>query len=189
MFGTKTIRWLSITALATTLSTALLLADTLPSFAEGTSATAPSAPPATVAIAVGHAVGIIVNHPAAPRLAPAPPAPPAGGGSSSGPVMTTPAWGSAFWHDQRATASESEDHVVQLAKDDLATRLGVQPDEIEVAKVTNVNWPDSSLGNPQPGLLYSQMVTPGYDILLQAGDQTYVYHSNTRDTVVYCGPA
>ncbi len=189
MFGTKKIRRLSITALSTLLSTTFLLASTLPSYAEGASTTAPAASQATVAIAIGHAVGIIVHPPAAPHLVPSPPAPPAGRGASSGPSMTAPASGSAIWRVQSAPTSDTEDHVVELARDDLASRLGVSPDEIEVVKVTSVNWPDSSLGNPQPGLLYSQTVTPGYDILLQVGDQTYVYHSNTRDTVVYCGTA
>ena len=37
-------------------------------------------------------------------------------------------------------------------------------------------WPDSSLGCPQPNTRYMQVTTEGYRIQLQAGDQVYTDH-------------
>ncbi|MGC8874503.1 MAG: hypothetical protein ACP5SI_08680 [Chloroflexia bacterium] len=69
---------------------------------------------------------------------------------------------------------------------DLAARLGVPGNEIAVLKVQEVDWPDSSLGCPQPGYAYLQVITPGYQILLQAQGQTYDYHTDRGQTFVLC---
>jgi hypothetical protein len=49
---------------------------------------------------------------------------------------------------------------------------------VTVVQVEAVEWPDSSLGNPQPDGVYLQVVTPGFRILLRAGAETYEYHSD-----------
>ena len=59
------------------------------------------------------------------------------------------------------------------------------PEEsILVESVEAVQWPDSSLGCPQPGMLYAQVVTPGYLIVLAVEDQTYEYHADLDRLVV-----
>ena len=47
-----------------------------------------------------------------------------------------------------------------------------------------VEWPDASLGNPQPGMVYAQVVTPGYKIILSARGQQYEYHSEHERLVL-----
>jgi hypothetical protein len=74
------------------------------------------------------------------------------------------------------TPSESEG-VVALARQDLAERLDLPLEQIRVASIESVRWPDASLGCPQPGMAYGQVVTPGYRIVLEAGGQQYSYHS------------
>ena len=69
---------------------------------------------------------------------------------------------------------------------DLSQILGLPVDEITVLSVEAVEWPDSSLGCPQPGMHYLQVVTPGYQILLQAQGKTYTYHAD-RQRAIYCG--
>lgn len=65
---------------------------------------------------------------------------------------------------------------VLAAKADLAQRLGASPDEIEVVEARQVTWPDTSLGCPEPGMMYAQVLTPGVLVrLLYAGDH-YRYH-------------
>ncbi len=49
-----------------------------------------------------------------------------------------------------------------------------------------VDWRDSSLGCPEPGKSYLQVITPGYRVVLQADGQTYEYHTNREDRAVLC---
>ena len=75
--------------------------------------------------------------------------------------------------------------LVEQARSDLSKMLGVALDEITVLSIKEVQWPDSSLGCPQPGMSYLTVVTPGYEILLQVGDKTYSYHAD-RKRAIYC---
>ena len=80
----------------------------------------------------------------------------------------------------RSEAQPEQDKtaVVQAAKEDLARRLKVRPESIELAgPVEEVTWPDSSLGCPEPGMVYAQVLTPGYRFQLQSGGKLYQYHS------------
>ena len=73
---------------------------------------------------------------------------------------------------------------VQAARDDLRTRTG-SADEAQVRLVEQIDWPDSSLGCPQPDMMYAQVITPGYRVVLALDDQEYVYHTTTS-RAVYC---
>ncbi len=59
---------------------------------------------------------------------------------------------------------------------DLAARLGVEPGEIAVESVQAETWPDASLGLPEPGMMYAQVVTSGHVVTLSCAGRTYVYH-------------
>ena len=65
-----------------------------------------------------------------------------------------------------------------LATEDLAGRLGVAVEKIAVLGVEAVEWPDTSLGCPQPGKMYTQAITSGYRIILKVGGEQYEYHSD-----------
>jgi hypothetical protein len=78
-----------------------------------------------------------------------------------------------------------ETDLVDQAKEDLVSRIKVAPDSIVLQSVEPVNWPDSGLGCPQPGMKYLMVVTPGYLIKLEAGGKIYEYHTGPRH-VVYC---
>ena len=67
---------------------------------------------------------------------------------------------------------------IALAKEDLAERLGVAVGKITVLGAEAVEWPDTSLGCPQPGKMYAQAITPGYRIILKVGGEQYEYHSD-----------
>lgn len=73
------------------------------------------------------------------------------------------------------------------AKLDLSRRMGIAIASVKVESVQAVEWPDASLGCPQPGMMYAQVITPGYRILLKAGDEAYEYHSDA-ERVVLCQP-
>ncbi len=76
--------------------------------------------------------------------------------------------------------------VVRLAKEDLAQRLSVAVDQIQLVSVEAVDWSDTSLGCPQPGMMYAQVITPGFRVILEAGGQRYEYHTDTGRFVVLC---
>jgi hypothetical protein len=58
--------------------------------------------------------------------------------------------------------------LVAQAREDLADRLSIAVDQISLTEVEAVEWPDASLGCPEPGKVYAQMVTSGYRIVLEA---------------------
>ena len=76
--------------------------------------------------------------------------------------------------------------LIEKAKEHLAQRLAVSTNEISVVEATSVMWPDSSLGCPQKGMVYTQVLTPGYLILLEHGGNTYEYHASSHDYVTTC---
>ena len=77
---------------------------------------------------------------------------------------------------------------VEAARQDLSGRLGMSVEDVEVQVVEAVEWSDASLGCPQPGMMYAQVITPGYRILLRAGGKTYEYHSDQKRAIL-CQPA
>ena len=87
--------------------------------------------------------------------------------------------------DSPSVPSEAE-KVVERAKIDLAQRKGVAKEKIVLIRVEYVDWPDTSLGCPEPGKVYAQVITPGYKILLSDGQEEYEYHSDKENNVVYC---
>lgn len=76
-----------------------------------------------------------------------------------------------------ATPGPGMRRLVDLARRDLAARLQVDPDHIEVLEARYVTWRDSSAGCPQPGTQYMQVLTNGTRIRLKVADKTYQYHS------------
>ncbi len=76
--------------------------------------------------------------------------------------------------------------VVKLAKEDLARRMNIDKEKIVVAEIESVDWSDASLGCPEPGKMYAQVITPGYRILLSYEKEKYKYHSDKENRVVFC---
>lgn len=70
--------------------------------------------------------------------------------------------------------------VVDIAKEDLSDRLNISVDDIRFIKQEAVDWPDASLGFPQKGMGYAQVITPGFRIILKADDKLYEYHSDYK---------
>ena len=75
---------------------------------------------------------------------------------------------------------------VRAAINDLVARLKIAPENVQVRSVQAVDWPDTSLGCPQPGMFYAQVITLGYKIVLSTGDRQVEYHADKRGRVVTC---
>ena len=75
---------------------------------------------------------------------------------------------------------------VTAAKTDLAARLRIRPEEIEVVKAEEATWRDGSLGCPQPGVEYLQALVNGMLIVLRVKGQEYEYHSGAGGKPMLC---
>ena len=76
--------------------------------------------------------------------------------------------------------------LVEQAREDLAQRLSVPVEQIAVLEAKAVVWPDASLGCPQPGMEYLQVLTEGLLIRLGIGPIQYEYHGGGRQDPFLC---
>jgi hypothetical protein len=76
--------------------------------------------------------------------------------------------------------------LIEKAKEDLAQRLPIATTEISLAKAEEVVWSNGSLGCPQPGMVYAEVLTPGYLILLKASKNDFEYHTDLQDAITFC---
>jgi hypothetical protein len=72
---------------------------------------------------------------------------------------------------------------VREARRLLAAQLGTSPDAITMVAIDPRDWPDTSLGCPEPGQTYAQVVTPGYRVVLAHSSRRYVFHTSTSHAV------
>lgn len=96
------------------------------------------------------------------------------------PVDTTP-------REMPAPGVPGDKHpMVEKVSLDLSERLDVDDDEIKLIKMEQVEWSDSSLGCPEPGAVYMQVITPGYLIILEVEGKLYEYHTDQNNIFVLC---
>ena len=76
-----------------------------------------------------------------------------------------------------ATLTPPEEEIVAEATALLAQRLGVADSEIALVSITAVDWPDASLGCPEPGMMYASVITPGYELVFDVAGQEYRVHT------------
>jgi hypothetical protein len=118
--------------------------------------------------------------------------------SSASPVPTPPVANrtvsplgppvSAQGPNDRIDPLPGTETLVAQAKGMLAEMLGPQviADQIALVAMEAQEWGDSSLGCPQPGQAYAQVITPGYEIILEMDGRPYTYHTDMGNTVVPC---
>ena len=75
---------------------------------------------------------------------------------------------------------------VDQAVADLAARLNVPASEIEVVSSEAVVWSDGSLGCPQPGVAYIQILIEGYRVQLKHAGRIYEYHGSDAHAPGLC---
>ncbi len=92
------------------------------------------------------------------------------------PVTTEPSYGAEL------------SPVVERARADLATRLGVEESAIEVVSAEFVTWSDGSLGCPQPGMMYTQALVEGSRVVLGYEGKLYPYHVGPDGEPFLCEP-
>lgn len=70
--------------------------------------------------------------------------------------------------------------MVQTAISDLAERESVEADQVVVAGHRAVTWSDGSIGCPKEGMMYTQALVPGQQLILEVDGQLFSYHSADR---------
>lgn len=58
--------------------------------------------------------------------------------------------------------------------------------DIHVQSAQAVTWNDGSLGCPQPGMMYTMALVPGYRVVLEAGGKTFSYHGAQEQPPKLC---
>ena len=76
--------------------------------------------------------------------------------------------------------------LILRAKTSLAAKINTSVDRITLSEVNAVQWTDSSLGCPRPGVTYTEVITPGYQIQLEAEGKVFIFHTDNRDRVILC---
>lgn len=87
------------------------------------------------------------------------------------------------------TTSESEmpeQDIAAVAIQDLAARLDVSEQDVEIVEVRDVQWPDGALGCPEEGKFYTQAVVDGTRVLLGADDRIFDYHAGDDGEPFLC---
>ncbi|HEX9707574.1 MAG TPA: hypothetical protein VGA24_08035, partial [Steroidobacteraceae bacterium] len=72
--------------------------------------------------------------------------------------------------------TDAQRDIARLAIDALAADLQIASDGILVDTIVAVDWRDSSIGCPKPGMAYLDVITPGHKITLRADGQIYTVH-------------
>jgi len=74
--------------------------------------------------------------------------------------------------------------IVAVAEKALAAKLGITVDKISFISGEYVEWPDSCLGVTQPAEMCSQVITPGYRVILMANNMQYQVHTDLSGKLV-----
>jgi hypothetical protein len=82
--------------------------------------------------------------------------------------------------------AEAQAAAIEAARREAAQRFNTAPESLQVEDVESRQWPDRSLGCPRQGVLYAQILTPGYLIILSSGSRRFEYHADDRGVAVFC---
>jgi len=77
--------------------------------------------------------------------------------------------------------------IIAQAVADAATQAGVDASAVTVVSADSVTWPNGAAGCPKMGFLYTDVITPGYRVVVEAGGTTYDYRGSVRGgSVSWC---
>ncbi len=113
-------------------------------------------------------------------------APPAGEArpDGDGPATVAPPDGAV---DARLASLDDLVSEVEAALADASERSGVPVERIAVASALAVTWSDGSLGCPQPDMMYTQALVPGYLLVLEVDGERVEYHGAAGEAATPCG--
>ena len=65
-----------------------------------------------------------------------------------------------------------------FAVQDLSDRIGEDRFGAKMKSAERVDWNDASLGNPEPGVAYIQVMVPGYKLVLESEGEFHTHHTS-----------
>jgi hypothetical protein len=68
----------------------------------------------------------------------------------------------------------------------LNSSQGITPPMITVKSFEAVDFPNSGLGCPKDGVMYSEVITPGHKVVLEAQGNVYDFRVASAENVVLC---
>lgn len=90
-------------------------------------------------------------------------------------------------------ATESGDIVIDIPDEILEAvvaqvvgETGVSADDVTILRAEPVTWRDGSLGCPQRGVMYIQVLIEGFWVVLQAGEDTYDFRVDNQGNFRLC---
>lgn len=84
------------------------------------------------------------------------------------------------------TTAEMPREVREAVVADAARRFKVETHAVVLTRAEQVTWPDGSLGCPEPGRMYTQMLVEGYRVVAKTSAGEMTYHTDSRGNVVNC---
>ena len=76
-----------------------------------------------------------------------------------------------------------------VVADAAQTLQGSRAHQVVLVRAEQVTWSDGSLGCPEPGRQYAQMLVPGFRVVAKTASGERVYHTDSRAVAVSCTPA
>lgn len=106
-------------------------------------------------------------------------------------VVSTALLGACVAADSEATesamgATSRLQALTEAALVDASQRTGRPRSEWSVVSAEAVTWRNGALGCPQPGLLYTDALVPGYRIVIEGAGQRLDYHAGAQGAPLLC---
>lgn len=78
--------------------------------------------------------------------------------------------------------------LIEDAKELVSRETGVDAADLTLLESESVEWSDASLGCPQPGMMYAQVITPGFRLVFEGptGEQFAVHTDASGASMVLC---
>ena len=81
---------------------------------------------------------------------------------------------------------EVPDELLAEIVDHLLAATGAERAAVEVLRAQAVTWRDGSLGCPEPGMMYMQVLTGGYWVILRHSGREYDYRAGRGGGFLLC---
>jgi hypothetical protein len=83
-----------------------------------------------------------------------------------------------------AGVGTTQNKAVEAARIALADKLNLPADSLKILSFEPVDWPDVCLGLADRGEVCAAVITPGFRVILQRGDQPYTVHTDLTGSVI-----
>lgn len=80
--------------------------------------------------------------------------------------------------------SSKKEAAIDIAKLELAKQRDIDSATLKIISTEEHTWPDSSLGCGKPGQMYTQVLTPGFVVIIQSSKGTHELHATDQRAIL-----